>query len=342
METPLLDALGGKTVDDAKLRAEIARLEGEAPEPVPVIPPTITPAPTPPYVPTPPPAPSGTWISLPDATTITVNGAKLGTQTPDKPYSLQISDTGEERYEIRAGEHCANDGSKTDKRRSELSGLTFPAQGLVAFAYDLLVEPQSFADDVQYVFGQAHKGKRDPGDDAGEHPFSAFRIVKGGRPGFTVCGSNAKPLTTAEIARAKSINVWTGDASQFRLGEWHSVRQVLMQGGDHSWAELWLDGVRVARYEGPIGYPNAAPPYWKRGVYNAQKSAETCVPRYRQRPAAGRLMRCFLIATPISLLLWAGLIALVRPRLALTRTAPGGPALICKPTRSSPGGLLCV
>jgi hypothetical protein len=195
-------------------------------------------------------------------------GYAWAAQTGGKPHSLNL-DGDTYRFEIRTDDHWSHDIGSA-RNRSEITGLTVPSQGWSSISYDVMIEQGDFSAPGEHVVGQRH-GTRDADDAPNEHPDIAFRILQGGRPGLTVAGSAEQPLKTIP----KSQYPWTGDASQFAPGVWHTLRIDALS-GDNGWVDLWLDGRLMKTnagdahtYSGPFGYVNAKDDYWKFGDYCA-------------------------------------------------------------------------
>ncbi len=195
-------------------------------------------------------------------------GYTWAAQTGGKPYSLSI-DGDTYRFEIRTDDHWSHDVGSV-RNRSEITGLTVPAQGWSSLSYEIMIEKGDFSAPGEHVIGQRH-ATRDADDAPHEHPDIAFRITQGGKPVLTVAGSTEQPLKTIP----KSQYPWKGRADQFASGVWHRLRIDALS-GENGWVDLWLDGqlmktnaADLHTYSGPFGYVNAEDDYWKFGDYCA-------------------------------------------------------------------------
>jgi hypothetical protein len=213
-----------------------------------------------------------------------------GTQSPGKPYSIQIvppvSNSTEDclRFELRKGEFYADLFGKMSFR-SEVNARDFPPIDSIRWYRFSLLLPKDFPiEDNRLILTQWHGADKKYLGEVSRSPTLAFRY-SGGR--FFITMRHSANRIIRDASRVPSETFFETD--QFPLGEWHDfLVNAKWSYRDDGYINVWWEGRQVVSYAGPVGYNDDFGPYFKFGVYR-DDSDKTYVVYFSQVKIGDRL-----------------------------------------------------
>jgi len=164
------------------------------------------------------------------------------------------------RFEVRRGDTWSEDrGRAPPRERSEFDGRKrFDEGSDIWISYSMLIENGPVSTSKAAVLGQLHHVDDTIGTTT---PYSVW-LNRGNRLSIETWSSSEDPLVHNPMGPSKTIF----SRSSFERDRWHHFVHHVRFGHDGSGsAEVWLDGVQVARYSGRLGYVGQY--YWKFGIY---------------------------------------------------------------------------
>lgn len=231
------------------------------------------------------------WVVLPiiAAPTVACAGQELGlaekaalpksalmglTGGPSMPNGYSYHTSGESysatnptpttfRFELRDGDYWASGG--TGSERAEISGPTYPYRTPIEISYKFTVEPGARNDASWTVLGQFHN------QDYTSSPPFAFTL----KNDADILQINIRNDSTARYG------MYPYSAPLQRGHEYDIKAQLYFDTSQNGYAKVWIDGVRVLDYHGPIGYTNSDYAYWKEGIYRSSDGTVTMVADYK-------------------------------------------------------------
>jgi hypothetical protein len=207
----------------------------------------------------------------PDYYLIPSNGVTYDNHSAQQSWSVQRDEANTFRFEVRPGDVWTLSDSAA-KERAELSqrAVLDPAADIWV-SHALRVEPGGTYPGGFVVLGQFHNSP-DP-NELSPSPLFAYTF-DGGVLRVDLRTSTENPL----VANPPPIIVYTDAA--FPVGRWvRFVAQLRVDPAGSGFVKVWRDGAQIVNYSGPLGYVDAAGPYWKFGIYRAATSG-TMVVRY--------------------------------------------------------------
>lgn len=193
-----------------------------------------------------------------------VAGRAWRLQSSGAVWSAHASGVNGYRFEVRPGDHWAKDvGHPGSKERAELSDLArVPYHKDMWLAFTLEVEPGPPSTSAWVNLGQLH-ATADPGEATASPPW-VQRLLPNDRFQVEVRQTQQDPIreSPAPIVIFEDPKLERGRPYRF-------VYQFRVSQGQDGMVRLWRDGVLVADYRGPLGYPDKRGPYFKFGVYRA-------------------------------------------------------------------------
>lgn len=182
------------------------------------------------------------------------------THSAGEAWSVTSND-GDFRFEVRAGDEWAKDGSE----RSEITfGKTLELNQTYMMSYSFMVEPGA-ANTADWVnIGQLH-GTPDAADSKVLAPI--FAVQMDGEKLQIVMRTDANATTTARVAD----NILYTSTDDIVRGGWYDVQvEIKVDPSGNGVLNVWINGEQVVSYTGAVGYNDAIGPYWKQGVYRSE------------------------------------------------------------------------
>jgi lysophospholipase L1-like esterase len=208
-------------------------------------------------------SPSISWdYNFPDRSTLPLGGDNFMVESAGSPWSVAQSTEFPDlmRFEVRKGDVWNEDRDRVPRvERSELEGSKIFDSGVdIWVSYSMLIEegPTSTAKSV--VLGQFHHVDTN----VATTPPYALWLERDNLLAVETWSSPENPL--AHNPRGPSVTIFANDAVQ--RNRWHHfVHRVRFGNVRLGLAQMWMDGVQVASYAGPLGYVGQY--YWKFGIY---------------------------------------------------------------------------
>ena len=226
--------------------------------------------------------PSITSFSAEPQTRFLIGGDSYGVHVAGKSYSLTNPDPQTLRFEVRQGDHAWHDGSHVD--RSEVSNaVTIPPGTPINLNYQFMVEPNgpngSFVNTTKgwFIVGQMHNDDWAMGPNVATSPPFAIQLASDHvQIVARHCGTGLNPSNAA--GNTKHLTLWT-DPNPIQAGVYNNVQvQASFSNTSSGYLEVWLNGVQVVNYHGPLGY--GAGTNWEYGIYRST-APETVAVDYR-------------------------------------------------------------
>ena|ERR1700691_5362512 len=194
------------------------------------------------------------------------NGWRL--MSPGKPHSITRSDTARHsgghslRFELRGGE--AWNEHVEPSFRSEISTDEYVAMDSVQWYGFSLYIPKDFPlEDNRCVIGQWHDKAKSQIGEPDKSPPVAQRF-KNGRFYVTVMHSAERIVFDPDQVPKEIVF----DTTKLPLGEWNDlVYQIKWSYHKDGFVNAWLNGQRIIRYRGPVGYNDDIGPTFNFGLY---------------------------------------------------------------------------
>jgi hypothetical protein len=192
---------------------------------------------------------------------IDIGGTPYSAQNGERPWSLDLAESGAFRFEVRSGDQWYQDPAY--KERSEIRGETVYAEGQTLHVqYDLMIEPGARNSADWLVLGQFHA------DDDNTSPPFAVELV-GDRLAIV-----ARYRMPGEDGYTK-LDLFVDDSDiQRDVYHWMEITAKFDNAGGGS-LDVWCDGEQIVDYDGPLGYGNGV--YWKQGIYRGESSETLAV-----------------------------------------------------------------
>jgi hypothetical protein len=193
-----------------------------------------------------------------------VSGRAWRLQSSGAAWSARADGEDGYRFEIRPGDQWAKDvrpGHPVE--RTELSDLARMPYGRdIWLAFTLEVEPGRPSTAAWVNLGQLH-GTADPGEPSVSPPW-VQRLLRDDR--FVV---EVRQTQQDRMKVSPPPIVIFEDPRLERGRPYRFVYQFRISPGQDGLVRLWRDGLLVADYHGPVGYPDRLGPYFKFGLYRA-------------------------------------------------------------------------
>jgi hypothetical protein len=191
------------------------------------------------------------------------------------PWSISNGPKGSDiRFEVRSGDRAKGDivrGHPAERAEVSESKYPRPFDRDIWFSFGMMVEPGPKVSSDWVELGQL-RPTLNPGDRSQSPPW-AQGLAPGDEFRVQVRTLNQKPL------RGYAPSIFLFKDPGFRRGRTYHFVYRLRYGIPDGRLEAWRDGVKIADYSGPLGFPGNIGPYFKFGIYR-EPAPETLAVHY--------------------------------------------------------------
>jgi hypothetical protein len=221
--------------------------------------------------------PSITSFSATPRTSFFIDGTSYQSQTAGQSWSLSSPDDHTLRFEIRPGDHAWFDSGSVDRSEVE-SSQRIPNGTPTNIAYKFMLEPGAANTASWFVTSEMHNDDEALGPNV--HTSPPFAIELAGEHLRVVARHCPTGLDPSNRARnLKMLTLWT-DSNPIQRGQYYDVKmQANADNTGRGLLDIWVDGVEVVNYHGPLGY--GAPTYWEQGLYRSADASQTIAANFR-------------------------------------------------------------
>jgi lysophospholipase L1-like esterase len=231
------------------------------------------------------------WGSnIPDGTATVVGADDYRVESANRSWSARKAVEFPEltRFELQHGDTWSEDrGRKPPKERCEFDGWKlFDERSEIWISYSMLIEGGPVSTAKSVLLGQFHHVDTDVATTA---PYAVW-LNPGDRLSIETWASPEDPLVHNPMGPSKTVF----SRRSIERGRWyHFVHRVRFGHDGSGSAQVWIDGIEVANYSGPLGYVGKY--YWKFGIYR-ESAPEPLAVQYAnmeigQDPLAMRIAR---------------------------------------------------
>jgi hypothetical protein len=212
-----------------------------------------------------------TSFTTTQSATIFVDGRPYVNDTAGQAYNITSPDNHTLRYEVRTGDHWTFDSSSVNRSESDGAPQVIPFGNIIDVSYLFRVEAGGTNTAAWFVVGQFHN------DDLGRQNALGLPETQWTSPPWAVelfgenlslviryCPTNLDPQNGA--GNLSNPRLWTSATPVVR-GQWYNIRMRANPVNDSmGFIQMWVDGVQVVDYHGPLGYGPWGV-YWCFGLY---------------------------------------------------------------------------
>ncbi len=194
------------------------------------------------------------------------------TDNAEKPWSVTVLPGDQIRYEVRPGDVWENDVG-LGKERSELAqyGRVWTLGTPIEINYRMMIEPGAPNSAEWVILGQLHTAQWNlPG--VASPPFAV--VLRGDQLAIHI-----RNIPDPSPDKPTLPTVLYVSPTDIVRGAWYDIKVHILPDGTKGggYLDVWINGVQVVDYNGPIGYGSDTVGYlWKQGIYRAE-SDETLV-----------------------------------------------------------------
>lgn len=205
-----------------------------------------------------------------DGNLVRVGGAAYRVENAGRPWSFgnPQADDSTLRFELRSGDHWSSAAwaDPPTRERTEISAVTQYAVGTdIHAAYDFTVEPGAANTARWLVIGQFHQASS-----SWSPPFDIELVGEKMAVKINTAGAGANSWSQYRT-------LWI-DPEDIVRGRTYHIEFNIRFDPANGHLDFWRDGVRLADYDGPLGWSDmGAYTYWKQGVYRAASDATIAV-----------------------------------------------------------------
>jgi hypothetical protein len=222
-------------------------------------------------------APSITSFSATPRAYFNIDGSSYQVETAGQSWSLTAPDAHTLRFEIRPGDHAWFDGGNVDRSQVERMPRISPGTP-VNIAYQFMLEPGAANTASWVVTAEMHNDDKALGPNM--HTSPPFHIGLASEHLQVVakyCPTGLDPSNAA--GNLTNLVLWT-DPNPIQRGQYYDIEiQANVDNTSNGHLDVWVDGVEVVNYHGPLGYGFST--YWMEGLYRSADASQTLAANFR-------------------------------------------------------------